>query len=255
MRDCILDKHGKQLERRLRQISRIWPGLHFLGIERVEVQFSEGPGELGEVRFLPQPEFDLPEGLVTFVQMGCDDLRRIWEIRNLDGVFALDVHGESCTYIGSHGSITVELGPYFGPLEGPHQLLSDTGLANLIRGACTDARGHLIVADWLVENLGLANLADALRSSQSTAPPLHDQEKRIFAGFLGCPVDRQVLLYAAEIYVWAQSSPNHSGRLLGLFLSPQGREETLRWVCWLPKRRPGEAVWRVWADLEEGRVS
>jgi hypothetical protein len=189
---------------------------------------------------LPPRALDPPEGLASLLQCICSALLpAVWPFDNRAGVFSLDVARGTYGRAEPWEQVTESLAEWVGLPGDPPGLEEDTGLAGLVRGAGTDPRGHLVVADRLEER-GFANLAGALRASREDAPRFEPETPhRSFGGFLGRLLDRRVLLYAAEAADWGGMGigSRSAGRLLGLFIGPAASGGPARWVRWF---LPGE---------------
>jgi hypothetical protein len=124
----------------------------------------------------------------------------------------------------------------------------------MVAGAATDASGHLILADWIEEKLGLADLAGILRSSQED-PRTSDEENHTgFPDFRYRQLDGQVMLYLAGYQVWRRAAQGQKpksleGRVVGFYLSPGSPVGRRRWVRWLPAGTGNAALQGLWDEL------
>jgi hypothetical protein len=132
----------------------------------------------------------------------------------------------------------------------------DSGLAAIVAGTGGESGGHLILADWLEEKLGLKNLADALRGSADDPrnPDDEGQERTSFSGFRWRQLDPRVLLYMAEYRVWrpfkrGQPAQHLEGQILGLYLAADSPVGQWRWVRWLPSGASSKSAGALWEEL------
>jgi hypothetical protein len=122
----------------------------------------------------------------------------------------------------------------------------------MVVGTAADAGGHLVLADWVQENLNWTDLAAALRLSAEDPRARKDRDKTNYWDFRYQLLDPAVLLYLARWRVsrpWrkGQKAPDPEGRLLGLCVSPQAPEGAVRWVRWFPEEAAlATAVMALW---------
>jgi hypothetical protein len=225
------------------------PVLRFLGVARVEVGFDsmDGAGGVVEVpEFIGPPHGGLPEGLASLLQHACHELLPPgWGLSNSRGRLLVDVAGGSCQLVDNASPGPEERLAFASP-ELP--ALPDRGLSSLIKGASSDANGHLVVADWLEEHVGEAPAA-ALRASAAARPVPREGQWLGFQSFAWRWLDRDVLLSQAHVLLWPMC--RKMGHALGLLHGPPGRQR--RWARWLYEGPAAEAGKRLEEELQAGR--
>jgi len=139
------------------------------------------------------------------------------------------------------------------------KLRPDTGLAAMVAGAAGDDSGHLVLADWIEENLEAGDLAATLRGSEDDPRGSgKDAGGTSFHNFRWRQLDGRVMLYLATYVVYQpyvrgkKSSPPLEGRVVGFIVKPEGRSPGLRWARWLPTGEESEECDRLWEDLGVG---
>ncbi len=236
-------------ERDRRLLTYASPVLRFLGVARVEVGFDSMDGAGGYVdvpEFIGPPHGGLPEGLGSLLQHACHELLPPgWGLSNSRGRLIVDVAGGSCQLVDNASPGPPQRLAFASP-ELP--ALPDRGLGALVKGASSDANGHLVVADWLEEHVGEAPAA-ALRASEAVLPVPGEGQWLGFQSFAWRWLDRDVLLYLAHVLLWP--SCRKMGQALGLLHGLLGRQRC--WARWLPEGPAGEAGKRLEEELQAGR--
>jgi hypothetical protein len=116
---------------------------------------------------------------------------------------------------------------------------------------CEAGDGHLVLADWLDEKLGLADLAPTLRASR------HDPhgkkagaEHSAYFGFRYRLLDPHVMLYMTRSRYWRRGGQGFlEGYLVGLGVGAASGLPPRRWSRWLEGKQLPEAGQRLWDDL------
>jgi hypothetical protein len=114
-----------------------------------------------------------------------------------------------------------------------------TGLAAMAAGAAGDPAGHLVLADWLEENLNRPDLAAIYRMTQDDPRTETERERTYFSGFRYQFLDAEVMLCMAtwkvnHPYKAGKKPPEPEGHLVGLCVSAEAAGKLIRWVRWLP---------------------
>jgi hypothetical protein len=225
--------------------------LRFLGVIRAEVAYDSTDGDGGVLRapnFIPPRPGGEPEGLASLVQQASNELLPPnWGISNTEGIVLIDLAGGASQILGPDRRVR-HLRRSLGQAEFPAP--PDRRLAALVEGACGDANGHLVVADWLEEHAEQAPAA-ALRASKAALPEPGEDEWLSFHGFAWRWLDRDVLLYLARLSVWFDGrSRMEAGQVLGLLHGPPAGPR--RWARWLPEVPAAEAGKRLEEELQAG---
>jgi hypothetical protein len=133
---------------------------------------------------------------------------------------------------------------------------NDTGFAAMLAGA--QKGDHVVLADWVQENLQFDDLAACLRASQDDPRTGKQKDQTVFTGFRYRQLDRHVLLFAVQfrVYEWSQpgkKTKTPEGHAICLCLSADAPKGPSRLVRWLPKEARCPALKRLWDDLGKGR--
>jgi hypothetical protein len=125
----------------------------------------------------------------------------------------------------------------------------------MVAGAAADDSGHLILADWIEENLDAGDLAATLRASGDDSwmdGPMSVNTS--YRDFRWRQLDGSVLLYMASYHVWlpykrGEKPKQLEGQLLGFLVRGNRTAPMARWVRWLPSDAQTEESARLWEDL------
>jgi hypothetical protein len=120
---------------------------------------------------------------------------------------------------------------------------------------CENCDGHLVLADWLEENLGLADLAATLRDSRNDPRgKKEDPDHSAFFGFRYRLLDPHVLLYMTHCRVWRPGTRGPlEGYVVGLAISPASALSPRCWSHWLVGKDLPDPGQRLWDDLGKTR--
>jgi hypothetical protein len=135
------------------------------------------------------------------------------------------------------------------------KLRPDTGLAAMVAGAAEDDSGHLILADWIEENLQIDDLAAILRTNGGEPRPGKEARNTGWHDFRWRQIDDWVMMYMAHFRLYQpytrgkKPPPPIEGRLLGFLVNADGRSSALRWVRWLAGAKQTESCDCLWDDL------
>jgi hypothetical protein len=119
-----------------------------------------------------------------------------------------------------------------------------TGLLAMLAGVVGEKAGHLILADWLDEHLGRADLAGVLRRTQPGPPPR-------FAGKVQVSFRYQTLDDETMLCLGLYQPEGEEGGYVVSLGTKGGTLRMIRWVRWLPDSEAAEDVAALWEQSDE----